>query len=94
MPKTVKGGPLRFFNIHSVAKIQKKTEGRPFGVFRKMFEKKKQKLRNFNSLSAKKCEKRDPLGFSSIRSFAKQIEGRTLWLQNIKQIEGRTLLGH
>ena len=22
MPKTVKGGPLRFFNIHSVAKFQ------------------------------------------------------------------------
>ena len=38
MPKTVKGGPWRYFNIHFVAKVQK-TEGRPFGVFRKFFEK-------------------------------------------------------
>ena len=28
MPKTVTGGPLRFFNIHSVAKYQK-IEGGP-----------------------------------------------------------------
>ena len=42
MPKTVKGGPLRFFKIHPVAKIQK-PEGRPFGVFRKIFEKKTKK---------------------------------------------------
>ena len=28
--KKVKGGPLGFFNIHSVAKLQK-IEGRPFG---------------------------------------------------------------
>ena len=41
MPKTVKGGPLRFFNIYSVAKIQK-TEGRPFEVLRKIFEKKQE----------------------------------------------------
>ena len=38
MPKTVKGGTLRFFNIHSVAKFQ--TEGGPFGVSRKIIEKK------------------------------------------------------
>ena len=31
MPKTVKEGPLRFFNIHSVAKFQKKLKGGPFG---------------------------------------------------------------
>ena len=68
MPKTVKGDPLRFLNIHSVAKFQK-TEGRPFGVFRKIFEK------------TKKNEKRDPLGFSNIRSVAtyQTNEGRTLW---------------
>ena len=29
MPKTVKGGPLRFFNNHSVAKFQKKLKGNP-----------------------------------------------------------------
>ena len=48
MPKTVKGGPMKFFNIPSVAKFQK-TEGGPFGVLRKIFER-KQKMRHFNSL--------------------------------------------
>ena len=78
MPKTVKGGPLRFFNIHSVAKFQK-TEGRPFGVFRKICE--KQKMRNFDSLIVpKKGTLWDSLTF--------------VLLQNIKQTERRTLWGH
>ena len=41
MPKTVKGGPWRFFNNHSVANVQKKNEREPIGVFEK-FSKKKQ----------------------------------------------------
>ena len=32
MPKKLKGGPLGFFNIHSVGKYQK-IEGGPFGEF-------------------------------------------------------------
>ena len=40
MPKNVKGGSLRFFNNHSVAKFQQKIEGEPIRVFEKFFEKK------------------------------------------------------
>ena len=40
IPKTVKGGPFRFFNIHSVAKFQK-IEGGPSGVFQKNSNNKK-----------------------------------------------------
>ena len=36
--KKLKGGPLGFFNIHSVAKHQKKCRGDPLG--KKFFEKK------------------------------------------------------
>ena len=39
MPKTVKGGPLRFFNNHFVAKFQKEIEGEAIGVFEKFSEK-------------------------------------------------------
>ena len=70
MPKTVKGGPLRFFKNHSVAKFQKNIEGEPIGVFEK-FSKKKRKMRNFNTHSAEKSERRDPLAFFNIRSVAK-----------------------
>ena len=42
MPKTVKRGPLRFFNNHSVAKFQK-NEGEPIGVFEKFSKKKSHK---------------------------------------------------
>ena len=60
MPKTVKGGPLRFFNIHSVAKFQKKSNGNP-GDFENFS---KTKIENFEqSHSAEKSERRDPLGF-------------------------------
>ena len=45
MPKTVKGGSLRFLNIHSFAKFEKKIEGGPFGDFEKFS--KKQKNENF-----------------------------------------------
>ena len=54
MPKTVKGGPLRFFNNHSVAKFQK-NEGEPIGDFEK-FSKKNLKKRIFNSLTKPKKE--------------------------------------
>ena len=62
MPKTVKGGPLRFFNKHSVAIFL--NEGEPL-EFLKNFRKK-----NCKSHSAEKSE-RDPLGFFNIRSVAK-----------------------
>ena len=45
MPKTVKGGSLRFLNIHSFAKL-KKIEGGPLETS-KSFRKKNE---NFNSL--------------------------------------------
>ena len=67
MPKTVKGGLLRFFNIHSVSKFQK-TEGGLFEVFRKIFE---QTKKFQQSHGAEKSEKRGPLGFSNIRSVVK-----------------------
>ena len=41
VPKNVKGGPLDFFNVHSVAKHQKIEEG-PFEDFKK-FRKKSHK---------------------------------------------------
>ena len=44
MPKTVKGGTLRFFNIHSVAKFRK------IGARLEKFSKKNKKMRIFNSL--------------------------------------------
>ena len=38
MPKNVKGDPLRFFNIHSVAKYQKTEEG-PSGEISEKYHK-------------------------------------------------------
>ena len=56
------GDPLRFFNIHSVAKFQK-IEGGLFGVFNKKNFEKKQKMRNFNgSLTVPKNLKKGPFG--------------------------------
>ena len=49
MLKTVKGGPLRFFNNHYVAKFQKKIEREPIGVFEKFS--KKNKKREFLTVS-------------------------------------------
>ena len=69
MPKTVKGGPLRFFN-HSVAKFQK-IEGDPLKSL-KNFRKKNKKTRIFNSLIVpKKSKRRDPSEFFNIRSVSK-----------------------
>ena len=57
------GDPLRFFNIHSVAKFQK-LKGDSLESNKK-FSEKKTKNENFEqSHSAKNSEKRDPLGFS------------------------------
>ena len=63
-------GPLRLFNIILLQNF-KKTEGRPFGVFRIIFEIKTKNEKFEQSHSAEKSEKRDPLGFSNIRSVAK-----------------------
>ena len=54
MPKTVKGGPLRSFNKHSVVKYQNKLEEGPFED-KKIFEKKSHKAeKREESHSAKK----------------------------------------
>ena len=58
--KTERGDPLRFFNIHSVAKHEKKIEEK---IFFFIFGKK--------SHNAKKTERRNLLGFSNIHSVAK-----------------------
>ena len=39
VPKNVKGGPLKFFNIHSVTKISKNWKGRHLGDIRKFSKK-------------------------------------------------------
>ena len=52
VPKNVKGGPLGFINIYSVAKYQKNSKGGLFWDIKK-FRKK--------SHSAKKIERGDPL---------------------------------
>ena len=64
----LKGGPLEFFNIHSVAKHQKFERGKV------LFSKK-------NLTVPKKTVRGDPLGFSNIHSDAKQqlVEVGTLW---------------
>ena len=75
-----KMGPFEIFNIHFVAKFQKKLKGDPM-----------ESLKNFRNKTweiltvsqRRKTEKRDPLDFSTF-----------VLLQKIKQIEGRTLLGH
>ena len=71
--KTEKGDPLRFFNIHSVAKHEKIEEK----IF--IFGKK--------SHTAEKTERGDPLGFFNIHSVAKhQKKCRgTLWEKNPKK---------
>ena len=56
--KTERGDPLRFFNIHSVAKHEK-IEEKFFFIFGK------------KSHNAEKTERRNPLGFSNIHSVAK-----------------------
>ena len=50
MPKTVKGGPLRFFNNHSVAKFQKKMKGGPFEDIKK-FSKESHKAKKVRTFS-------------------------------------------
>ena len=60
MPKKIeRGDPLRFFNIHSVAKHEK-IEEKFFFYFREKI-----------SQCRKKTERRNPLGFSNIHSVAK-----------------------
>ena len=58
--KTERGDPLRFLNIHSVAKHEKIDENENF-YFRKKI-----------SQCRTKIERGDPLGFSNIHSVAKQ----------------------
>ena len=57
--KTERGDPLRFFNIHSVAKHEK-IEEKNFFLFS-----------GKNLTMPKKTERRNPLGFSNIHSVAK-----------------------
>ena len=69
------GDPLRFFNIHSVEKVQKIEK--PFGDFKKFSEKKTENDENFEqSHSAKKSESGNPSGIFNIHSI--KIEGGPL----------------
>ena len=85
----LKGGPLRFFNIHSVAKHEKIEENKNF-YFRKK-----------SHSAEKKLKGGDPLGFSNIHSVAKpkklkggpfgeKISGKKV-SQCRKKLEGGTL---
>ena len=75
MPKTVKRGPLRFFNNHSLAKYQK-IEGGNLWRFQKNFE----KYKDFEQFHSAEKSERDPLDFLTF-----------VLLQIIKTVEGRTL---
>ena len=78
MPKTVKGGPLRFLTTILLQNF-KKLKGDPL----ESLENFRKKMRNFNSPIVPKNLKKGPFGVFNIRS-----------LQNIKQIGGRALWGH
>ena len=67
--KTERGDPLRFFNIHSVAKHEKIEENKNFHFREKI------------SQCRKKTERGDLLGFFNIHSVAKHQKnsGGTLW---------------
>ena len=67
--KTERGDPLRFFNIHSVAKHEKIEENKNFY------------FREKNLTMPKKTERGDPLGFFNIHSVAKHQKNArgTLW---------------
>ena len=73
VPKNVKGGPLGFFNIHSVAKQQKNRRGALLKL-RKNSKKKSQnrKKGRGKSHSAEKLEGGTLLGFA--------FQGRGLWM--------------
>ena len=63
MPKTVKGGSLRFLNIHSFAKFEKKLKGDPLETLKNFQKNKKMKIFNIIVLL----------------HINKKIEGRNLW---------------
>ena len=74
MPKTVKGGSWRFFDIHFVAK---KNKGGPFGDFEK-FSKKPKKINSplgfFNIRSVAKYQKKLKGGpFGELKNFRKKV---------------------
>ena len=57
MPKTVKRGPLRFFNNHSVAKYQNKLKGGPFEDIKKFSKKNSQSRKREEYLLRNTCKK-------------------------------------
>ena len=63
MPKNVKGGPLGFINIYSVAKYKKTRKGDSF-----------QTLKNFRKIAQcrKKIERGDPLVSSGFVGYVKK----------------------
>ena len=75
VPKTREGGPFGLFETSVCCKISKNLKGGPFGdkknlkIFWKKF--KKTKKENFESLSAEKLERGDPLGFLKLQFAAK-----------------------
>ena len=76
MPKKTEGGdPLRFFNIHSVAKHQKNAGGTLWG--KNFFEKK--------SRSAEKNERGEPLVSPGMVCYAEKQE-KPFWFSSLDQI--------
>ena len=70
----LKGISLRVFNIHSVAKHQKKLKGDPLG-----------KNDRKKSLTAEKSEKGDPLVSPGIVCYAEKVE-KLFWLRSLGQM--------
>ena len=75
--KTERGDPLGFFNIHSVAKHQKKMQGRPF--WGKIFFRKKK------SRSAEKNERGESLVSPGMVCYAEKQE-KPFWFSSLDQI--------
>ena len=80
MPKTVKGGPLRFLNIHFVTNFQKIERG-PFGVFEKISRKKSLKAQKGGLIMRKK---KKTFCFGTVVkkiSATAWVRTRTLWVE-------------
>ena len=74
--KTERGDPLGFFNIHSVAKPQKRLKGGPFGE--KFLSEKK-------SHNAEKTERGDPLVSPGMVCYAGKQE-KLFWFSSLGQM--------
>ena len=81
MPKTVKGGPLRSFNKHSVVKYQNKLEEGPFED-KKIFEKKSHKAEKREESHSAKKVRTFCFGIlvKKIGAYSR-VRTRTLWVE-------------